>query len=68
MPKYKLREGRVALKASLCLFLLSKIKSKAHGGSSRTAVRFFVCSGGDNNEQFNRKLNLNRKEKLNEKT
>ena len=49
MPKYKLREGRVTSKALLCLFILSKIKYKAHSGSSRTAVRFFVCSGGDEN-------------------
>ena len=52
MPKYKLREGRVALKALLCLFILSKIKHKAHSGSSRTAVRFFVCSGGDENASY----------------
>lgn len=47
MPKYKLREGRVTAKALLCLFILSKIKYKAHSGSSRTAVRFFVCSGDE---------------------
>ena len=46
MSKYNLREGRVTSKALLCLFILSKIKHKAHSGSSRTAVRFFVCSGG----------------------
>ena len=49
MPKYKLREGRVTAKALLCLFILSKLKYKAHSGSSLTAVRFFVCSGGDEN-------------------
>ena len=49
MSKYKLREGRVTSKALLCLFILSKIKYKAHSVSSRTAVRFFVCSGGDEN-------------------
>ena len=49
MSKYKVREGRVTSKALLCLFILSKIKYKAHSGSSRTAVRFFVCSGGDEN-------------------
>ena len=43
MPKYKLREGRVTSKVLLCLFILSKIKYKAHSGSSRTAVRFLFA-------------------------
>ena len=50
MPKYKLIRQSNA-KALLCLFLLSKNNYKAHSGSSRTAVRFFVCLGGDKNAQ-----------------